>query len=656
MNTKVAIVFVFWTLLIRVKCDLSNLSEKVLKKVVIDGVTFNEFVDKIMELNISTECYNQLKMLNETEDLLYKMADAWSKPYSGMNFSSKLELGNFDECINIDYTGSEGRVLGRYCAMGLIIPTSFNLSDLTSLVQDSYKLATCIPDKCTSEDLSQILPEPILNQYACSTKEDNTELDTGAIVTLAIIATVVAFMLFQTAYDVYFHLNEQKVKSPYLVAFSVFTNGKKLFHTSKGNSEQILCFNGLKFITMMWIIAGHGAAFWEIVPTTYGKAYAEWYYSHSSNYLRMALYGVDTFFYIAGFLMAYQYFKTEVKKPVTVQTAKVPILIIYRYLRLTPALLMCFLFVTYLARFIGSGPGFNVGQASFIKPCKENWWSFFLYIQNYYNPTNLCITATWYLSADMQLFLFAIPVTILLAMVYKRRYTVFMGILFVMNLIFIVLPIFTKLKLTRDLDPDFSSEYDSHSRLNVYFIGFMFGAYVRHNKQHLKKINNKLNLFIWCVVLIGMYVTAYVTYGFTYEYEVKAIAISLGRPIWCLQLCWIVYSCLVGQGGIINWFLSCGFMQLGGKLVYCLYLMHGPIISYTAMETRTTLHFTDYILFYNFCGHLIVTTFVAIFWTLAFESPVIILEKALLRGSGRKPAAKKTEYPIAEKKGNEKVV
>lgn len=33
---------------------------------------------------------------------------------------------------------------------------------------------------------------------------------------------------------------------------------RKLFHITKGNKEQIQIFHGLRFISMMWVIAGHG--------------------------------------------------------------------------------------------------------------------------------------------------------------------------------------------------------------------------------------------------------------------------------------------------------------------------------------------------------------------------------------------------------------
>lgn len=53
------------------------------------------------------------------------------------------------------------------------------------------------------------------------------------------------------------------------MAFSAYSNGKKLLAISpKTNKEQIHVFNGLKFISMMWIIAGHAMEVfdYEFIP------------------------------------------------------------------------------------------------------------------------------------------------------------------------------------------------------------------------------------------------------------------------------------------------------------------------------------------------------------------------------------------------------
>lgn len=48
-----------------------------------------------------------------------------------MDFSTRADYGNYDQCLSLDHTYSGGRILGEFCAVGLIIPPIFgNLSDI----------------------------------------------------------------------------------------------------------------------------------------------------------------------------------------------------------------------------------------------------------------------------------------------------------------------------------------------------------------------------------------------------------------------------------------------------------------------------------------------------------------------------------------------
>lgn len=43
---------------------------------------------------------------------------------------------------------------------------------------------------------------------------------------------------------------------PVLVAFSAYTNGKKLFRVSK-NSGEFSCLHGMRFFSLIWVVYGH---------------------------------------------------------------------------------------------------------------------------------------------------------------------------------------------------------------------------------------------------------------------------------------------------------------------------------------------------------------------------------------------------------------
>lgn len=88
-------------------------------------------------------------------------------------------------------------------------------------------------------------------------------------------------------------------------------------------------------------------------------------------------------------------------------------------------------------------------------------------------------------------------------------------------------------------------------------------------------------------------------------------------------------------------------MQLGGKLTYCLYIVHGMVIAHFALGVRNRLYFSDWHIviflffcfinysknykfqFYQNCGYFIVSMLVATFWSLSYESPMLIIEKII---------------------------
>lgn len=46
------------------------------------------------------------------------------------------------------------------------------------------------------------------------------------------------------------------------MAFSVYSNMPKLLKTSTNRTDQIQVFHGIKVISMLWIVAGHGYTIW----------------------------------------------------------------------------------------------------------------------------------------------------------------------------------------------------------------------------------------------------------------------------------------------------------------------------------------------------------------------------------------------------------
>ncbi|CAH1100583.1 unnamed protein product [Psylliodes chrysocephalus] len=230
-------------------------------------------INRIKALNINPICALQIEILINNKDILLKMYDASAKiPYSGMMDSGRMKLGNYDECIEIDHSINSIRILGKYCLAGLVIPDITNITNIDKY----YKLATCIPDACSANELLTLanaflfegFPPIFIDDY-CSTKETGKELSTGNIISMFAIFLITTIVIFSTIYDIYCQKINYKPAHPLSLAFSAVTNTKNILKVSQTPSgESIQIFNGFRAISVAWIISGHGIQIFanEVMP------------------------------------------------------------------------------------------------------------------------------------------------------------------------------------------------------------------------------------------------------------------------------------------------------------------------------------------------------------------------------------------------------
>lgn len=152
-----------------------------------------------------------------------------------------------------------------------------------------------------------------------------------------------------------------------------------------------------------------------------------------------ALLAVDIFFVIAGFLMSFRFFELQ-KKQKTVNLVTFTLRkVLMRYMRLAPAFalvsgnsrlsivefrdeqinklyyLQILLIAIVVAMFINDTSQFFMIE-DVEGNCKRFWWRNLLMIQNLFPRDELCMTWSWYVAADFQLFIAA---SILLAVSVK---------------------------------------------------------------------------------------------------------------------------------------------------------------------------------------------------------------------------------------------
>lgn len=126
-----------------------------------------------------------------------------------------------------------------------------------------------------------------------------------------------------------------------------------------------------------------------------------------------ATFSVDSFFFISGLLVTLLYVKQERKHPtetcsfVRRSCSETLMMLLYRYLRLTPVYLFVVLFNDFAVR---QGLDSSVFQPAKIEhnTCRIYWWRNILYINNFFPQHEMCMMWSWYMANDMQFYVMSV--------------------------------------------------------------------------------------------------------------------------------------------------------------------------------------------------------------------------------------------------------
>ncbi|XP_066252841.1 LOW QUALITY PROTEIN: nose resistant to fluoxetine protein 6-like [Euwallacea similis] len=648
----------------------------------INQVANSELKDQIREV-VSEKCSQQSDWFfenlgNLTDDGMWalRMIDASAKIPAGL---LKLNLGgwmgNFEQCLEI--TSSKRGIKGNYClgTMYIDIDEVFNsiitvrniylksiinlslhiagplmlrklklFSERKSGFQDQYPIAAypsfgiCIPDGCTADDLKSVVELLNLNfslPFECQTIETaNPPLTTKAWCVIAFFAVIVLLMALSTLYDVYCHEEPAHIT---LTAFSVYTNGKKLLKVQK-NQTELSCLNGIRVLSMIWVIAGHSLSITITGPVSNALDVLKYLDATKSMIFVSAVHSVDTFLMVTGLLVVYTYMKyRETGKRFNIFS-----FYFHRYIRLTPPFFAVILVSMSLLQYLGSGPHWSFIVNYFQGFCEKSWWSSLLYLQNYINVQQWCVGQTWYLNIDWQLYLLS-PIFLL---ALSWRPTIGTSLLGLALAVFMAIPFYVtwtyKLPaIVSNLYGDtmnFQNLYylKTHTRAAPWFVGALIGYAIA--KLRLKKvkitIKAPLAIAIWIMVLTLIPVCIFMGHedlrSQNYNKYGNAFYNSFVRPVWASCVGWIAFACSCGYGGIINKFLSMPIFEILNKFTYSIYLLHVTMLYMIIYASKTPTYFSFFHVAYSFWGIAMLTLALSVFWVLAFESPIIVIENWLI--------------------------
>lgn len=385
-------------------------------------------------------------------------------------------------------------------------------------------------------------------------------------------------------------------------AFSVYTNGMKLFDITKLKSPSAInSMNGVRAMSIFWIIIGHrfyNQIYWGNVtdPIEYLQKYI-------STWISLHPIAVDTFFVLGALLMTWGTLRDCEKGELNIGR-----MIWRRYLRYTPALAAMILFVFSLAKFFATGP-FDVME-SLIGPCRNSWWVALLHVQNYLPWENLCLNHTWYLSVDFQLFIIS-PFIIWFIHKFGRKMLVLPGILLMVTIIYTIsISAVLGIKMPHtSIDPEFMNRVYSatQSRAGPWFIGMIFGYFMYHQRGKTFKINWALNALLWILAFSNLIIIMLISHEFTITEITSQAAnstfMAFQRNLWAVSICWIIFACQhLKTGGIVRWFLSLPHWQPFARMGLSMYILHilYQIISMSNHRSPLFFNFWEFVSFQKY--------------------------------------------------------
>ncbi|XP_020498672.2 O-acyltransferase like protein [Labrus bergylta] len=422
-----------------------------------------------------------------------------------------------------------------------------------------------------------------------------------------------------------------------LQVFSLQTASQGVLSTSSCSREGgFSSLNGIRVLSLLWIICGHSAQFPVINNLDNYKNWKKTAESSPLYVLSMSgpvFLAVDTFLLLGGLLSARSLLGSIDRAEDKLSPSLVTSYLFRRIKRIQPLHLFIMFLTIGLISLVQWGP-YWFPFIDTLMDCKTYWWANLLLISNLLPVHEICIPWTWYLSLDFQCYA-TTPVLIYFYRLNKGVFAFVAGGLLLTTVTtstvitaLLHLPVFQPSTLTSE---HYVLYYyvKPYTRYGPFLIGILTGIYLTTKKDHLLKKKWQATLGWSCClsVMAALVGLAYVLKETPpYPSVPHALYQGLHRPVWALAVTWIIVACEEGYGGFINSFLSLNVWGPLSNISFACYLSHPVfIIVYIGLQ-ETPIHYSDINFMYMFLGHLSLTLIVSYVLTVLIERPYLNLK------------------------------
>ena len=427
----------------------------------------------------------------------------------------------------------------------------------------------------------------------------------------------------------------------FFLCFNFQENIYKLFYArSKDGDKNLEILNGIRVLSMFWIIVGHTYYYFTRGPLQNPLVIRDLFTDLWFTPLAGAPYSVDIFFWLTGFLGAYIMLRTMHKRNGKLGN---PLLIyLHRYLRIIPLYTAAMLFYWFIMPVAGDGPVFFILKER-ASDCGTYWWSHFLFINNLYpwDKGELCMGWTWYLGNDFQFFLL---IPLLVYLYYHKRKVCMVLVSIILSLSFIITMVLTNI---HDLPISYlqiNNDYNIYyywkpwCRIGPFIIGlfcaFFLYSYNFENEGEsaVKRLMNGideskgtrwimyiLGAIIWWGLLIAGQVINKDPDHYSMFFNMLFLAFS--RTLFVLSMSLMIMPLLMGHATYARKLLSLDIFVPIARLTFGAYIVHPSYMLFEAINSPRGKWLNINTGIFYFLAWLLVAFTTSLIFTVLIESP-----------------------------------
>ncbi|KAJ0174361.1 hypothetical protein K1T71_010507 [Dendrolimus kikuchii] len=519
------------------------------------------------------------------------------------------------------------------------------LNDTGNITRD-HKL---ILEECVNRTLYERyrLQGKIAEINYCNKYDDRRNIDIYDVGVAVIFLLLIVMNVIGSLYDVC--CKDSKIGNPYLLAFSLRQNWKKLIAPAgvgpDPRLERLKLFHGLRTMTMVCVIFCH-TVFCIALSYVENPLYIEKSYEDP---LKQLLYNgtllTHTFFVMSSFLLAYN-FQIHSEKH-NISWLQWPKGILLRWLRLTPMYALILATVSTWWRFLGDGPLWKLMIVSETNACRRYWWAHIFYINNYIYEDNFCLPQTWYLAADTQLFCLGLLICVMARSSRARKISLLLLLLasfvivashtYFQNLDAVVIQSPETYRNLYAHDDTFRLRYiRGHTNMSTYILGLAGGFLAYHWQTTGKDLTKYRNYryALWAALPLGVAVILsgglFYIDGLEPAVGLKVLYATFYKIIvQSLVVIFIITSIFKLESvyrGIVEWR---GFTWTG-RVTYSAFLLHTFFQkAFLGIQTAPTV-MSEYYILIILSGYIFLTYISAAALFVLVESPINRVIKALM--------------------------